>query len=855
MSSSPTTKKVDPFWVAIGASAGGLEAIKEFFKSVPKNTGMIWVVIQHLSPDYKSMMKELLSSSTEMQIRPAEDGVEPELDTIYLIMPNTNLRIGADGKFILEEQHRNYAKPNLPIDLFFESMAVHAGKRSIGVVLSGTGSDGTRGARLIREQGGFVICQSVESAAFDGMPKSIISNGLADVVDVASALPTHIMGFASHPLAQGQSADFEAAKGRSKQKPLDQLFLLLLDRFKVDFSSYKPATVGRRIERRIQKCRKSSLEDYVHFASSTPSEVEALYAELLIGVTSFFRDRDYYVETFKKLLAEYINKLKEPRPLRFWVAGCSSGEEAYTIAILFAEVCEELQSKAKLKIFATDIDGAALAKASSGEYPESIVNDLPGDLLSKYFVPHGDTYTISNKIREMVVFAKHDLLRDPPFTKIDFISCRNLLIYLNAGLQSQILNNFSFSLQDEGLLLLGTSETLGDMEASFETVDKRAKLFRLTNARAVKGNRGPLGSRAPGELLQQLYPRRPSAQMTQLEHTASDQLKVYQSLADAMGNSGVLPFSILVDTDHQVLRVLGTMPEAFRPVTGELQSEVTKLLIKELQVPVASGLSRAFRTGETIRFRNVAFQTKPAGEDKTSLVNLIIVPFSAGRSSSPNYALVILSRLDEAQSPEVLNWLESDQEVRGRIADIEHELQITRENLQATIEELETSNEELQATNEELLAANEELQSTNEELQSVNEELYTVNNEHHERLQVLSKMRGDFSLLLEARNMSVLYLNSDAEILSFTPGAVRVFNLLEQDVGRPIAHISNQIEDLDVGAAVAEVVKSEKHFDQVVKLRHNDTYRITIHSQTEPGSNEQQCILILEKMEQAVVQK
>lgn len=848
--SNPSNKTpVEPFWVAIGASAGGLEAIKEFFKAVPNNTGMIWVVIQHLSPDYKSMMKELLSSSTEMQILPAENGVVPQLDTIYLIMPNTNLRVGPDGKFVLEEQHRNYAKPNLPIDLFFESMAEYAGKRSIGVVLSGTGSDGTRGARLIREQGGFVICQSVESAAFDGMPKSIISNGLADVVDVASALPSHVMGFASHPLAQGQTADFESLKGRSKQKPLDQLFLLLLDRFKVDFSSYKPATVGRRIERRIQKCRKSSLEDYVHFASNTPSEVEALYAELLIGVTSFFRDRDYYVEAFKASLAAYIKNLKEERPLRFWIAGCSSGEEAYTIAILFSEVCESLQARLKLKIFATDIDGAALSKASSGEYPESIVNDLPGDLLSKYFVPHGDTYTISNKIREMVVFAKHDLLRDPPFTKIDFISCRNLLIYLNAGLQSQILNNFSFSLQDSGLLLLGTSETLGEMEQAFETVDKRAKLFRLTNARNVKGNRSPLGSYSPGELLQQLYPRRQSSRLTQLEHTASDQLKIFQSLADAMGNSGVLPFSILVDTDHQVMRILGTMPEVFRPVSGELQSEITKILIKELQVPISSGLSRAFRTGETIRFRNVAVQKKPTETDVTSVVNLIIVPFTAGRSSTPNYALVILSRMDETQSTEAQNWLESDQEVRGRIADIEHELQITRENLQATIEELETSNEELQATNEELLAANEELQSTNEELQSVNEELYTVNNEHHERLQVLSRMRGDFSLLLEARNMSVLYLNNESEILSFTPGTVRVFNLLEQDIGRPIQHISHQIEDLDVGDAVSEVLKTQTHFDQIVKMRHNDSYRLTIHAQVEPGSNEQQCVLILEKLE------
>lgn len=840
-------RKQVPFIVGVGASAGGLEAIKQFFKAVVSDNQIIWVIIQHLSPDYKSMMNELLQSSTEMPIKVVENDMEARPGSVYLIAPNTNLKIGENGRFITEAQHRDFATPNLPIDIFFESMASYARERAIGVVLSGTGSDGTRGARMIRDMGGFVLCQSIDSAKFDGMPKSIISNNLADAVDGISALPGYINTLVSHPLAQGAGLD-TIVRNEAARKPLDQLFLLLLDKFKVDFSLYKAATVGRRIERRIQKCRKSSLEDYVHFATKNPSEVEALFAELLIGVTSFFRDFEIYERVLKESLSDYLKKLTEPKQLRVWVAGCSTGEEAYTLAILFRELCEALNISATAKIFATDIDPAALAKASSGEYPNSVINDVPPEILAKYFVPRGDTYTIANKIREMVVFAKHDLLSDPPFTKIDLISCRNLLIYLSSVYQSRILTSFNFSLKPGGLMLLGSSETLGEAEELFETLDKKAKFFRSSGSRVRRESSSRLPIR--GEGLQGLFPRvgnpRPRSQT---EITALEQLKIYMAMNDNLGTSSLLPFSALVDSNHNVVRLFGSKPELFRPMTGALETELTKLLVKGLQVPVASGLSRAFRNAEVIRFRNISLSPTTGTED-APMVSVTIMPFSSVTASDhPDHALVLISDPDTKLTAQEVTWIEADQQSKSRATELEHELQITRENLQATIEELETSNEELQATNEELLASNEELQSTNEELQSVNEELHTVNNENHERLVAMSQMRRDFDLLLEARDASVVYLSNQGVVQRFTPGAVRVFNILEQDVGRPITDISNQLQKLDLNKALRHVLKTGERYEDISEVSNQHKYRITIFPEKPLQPDDDiQTVIVMERL-------
>jgi two-component system CheB/CheR fusion protein len=458
--------------VGIGASAGGLEAIEAFFKTMPVDSGMAFVVIQHLSPDYKSLMVELLSRKTDIPVHRAEDGMVVQPNHIYLIPPKKNLTI-FHGKLLLADQLPRDGI-NLPVDIFLRSLAEDQGERAVGVVLSGTGSDGTRGVRAIKEWGGLVMVQDEATARFDGMPRAAASTGVADFVLPPGEMAPQLIAWLRHPYSTRQDRQ---PPELTDETGLTRLFSLLRARTRVDFTHYKPSTITRRIERRIAVTQVADLDAYVRYAEQTPAEVSALYRELLIGVTSFFRDPPVMAVLQDKVLPELFERWGD-RELRFWVAGCSTGEEAYTLAILAREVMERLGIARDLKIFATDIDRDAVARAGTGVYPESIAADLTPALLAKYFYCHGDTYRVARTLREMVVFAQHNLVKDPPFTRIDLVSCRNLLIYLQANLQQRALEMFSFSLRPGGILLLGTSETVGEMEGHFEAVDRKARIYR-----------------------------------------------------------------------------------------------------------------------------------------------------------------------------------------------------------------------------------------------------------------------------------------------------------------------------------------------------------------------------------------
>ena len=458
--------------VGIGASAGGLEAIEDFFKAMPPDSGMAFVVVQHLSPDYKSMMVELLSRKTEMPVLRTEDGMQVEPNHIYLIPPKKSLTI-FHGKLLLTDQkHRDGI--NLPVDIFLKSLAEDQNENAVGVILSGTGSDGTRGVRAIKEWGGLVMVQDEDSAKFDGMPRAAASTGVADFVLPPEEMPSQLLACLSHPYVSRQDRQEQALSGETG---LTRLFSLLRAKTKVDFTYYKPSTTNRRIERRIAVTQVADLEAYVGYVEQTPAELSALYRELLIGVTSFFRDAKVMAILQDKVLPEVLQR-RSDRELRFWVAGCSTGEEAYTLAIIAREMMEKLGLARDIKIFATDIDRDAVAKAGTGIYPESIAADLTPSLLAKYFYSRGETYQIARTIREMVVFAQHNLVKDPPFTRIDLVSCRNLLIYLQTNLQQRAVEMFDFALRPGGVLLLGTSETVGDMEDRFEPIDRKARIYR-----------------------------------------------------------------------------------------------------------------------------------------------------------------------------------------------------------------------------------------------------------------------------------------------------------------------------------------------------------------------------------------
>jgi two-component system CheB/CheR fusion protein len=802
--------------VGIGASAGGLEAIEAFFKAMPSDSGMAFVVVQHLSPDYKSMMVELLSRRTDLPVLRAENGMQVEPDHIYLIPPKKNLTI-FHGKLLLEDQKQRDGI-NLPVDIFLKSLAEDQNENAVGVILSGTGSDGTRGVRAIKEWGGLVLVQDEASAKFDGMPRAAASTGVADFVLPPEEMPSQLLACLRHPYASRQDRQQQAL---SDETGLTRLFSLLRAKTKVDFTYYKPSTTNRRIERRIAVTQVADLDAYVNYVEQTPAELSALYRELLIGVTSFFRDPEVMTLLQEKVLPESSQR-RADRELRFWVAGCSTGEEAYTLAIIAREVMETLGLARDMKIFATDIDRDAVAKAGAGLYAESIAADLNPALLAKYFYCRGETYQVARTIREMVVFAQHNLVKDPPFTRVDMVSCRNLLIYLQSNLQQRALEMFDFALRPGGVLLLGTSESLGEMEDRFEPIDRKARIYRsLGKARGpyTIDNLDISHRRHAGAVsLPALGYNRPA------RTTTRQQERLVTRLLDTLAASYV-PVAVVVNEHLEIVYSMGDPHGIFALPSGLAVFDISKMVNRELAIPLATGIQKTFRTGEEIVYTNVRLHDGGA----TRSMRLRIGPLP-GRKNDETLAVVFFEKIEEIQSPQEDGATEYDlnEETSQRMQDLEQELQFTRENLQATIEELETANEELQATNEELLASNEELQSTNEELQSTNEELYTVNAEYQNKIIELTEVQNDVENLLSSSRVGTVILDEDLCIRKYSPQAAGVFNLVAGDVGRPLKHLSHRLLGFDPVAKATEVQRTNRIFELDVRAEDENWYLVRI---------------------------
>ncbi|MBD3265178.1 chemotaxis protein CheR, partial [bacterium] len=605
-------------YVGIGASAGGLEALEEFFMNMPVDSGLAFVVIQHLSPDYKSLMVELLSKRTQMPVFRAEDGLEVCPNTVYLIPPKKNLKI-FHGKLLLSEQ--DYSRGiNLPIDVFLRSLADDQGDKAVGIILSGTGSDGMRGIRSIKEAGGMVMVQSQSSAKFDGMPRSAISTGLSDFILTPEEMPDQLLDFAKHPYVTKANRSHALL---TDEDGLARIFSLLRDRHKVDFTYYKPNTVVRRIERRMTVNKINDLRDYVTFLESRPGEVVTLYRELLIGVTSFFRDSVMYDVLSDKILPELFER-KNKQDIRFWVAGCSTGEEAYSLAIVCKECIARTGYKPDVKIFATDVDQDALMQAGNGIYPESITADLSTDLLGKYFLRKDDNYHISRELREMVVFAQQNVIKDPPFTNIDLISCRNLLIYLQPVLQKKVLNLFNFSLNPKGTLILGTSETTGDMSEYFELIHNKFKIYRS------KGKRRPIND--PSEFSLDFSVRERGVPQKGFDGTRGIRRQEEDRLFDrflSVVSNIYIPLSIIINEKMELVHVLGDTSGFFKIPSGKVQNDVTKMVCGDLAIPLSTGTQKAFKQKQEIRYTNVRINVGEA--TKNLCVRFIPLPEKKGQ--------------------------------------------------------------------------------------------------------------------------------------------------------------------------------------------------------------------------------
>lgn len=774
--------------VGVGASAGGLEALRDFFKAMPLRSGLAFVVIQHLSPDYKSLMDELLARETKIAIRVAENGMALEPDTIFLLPPRKNISI-FHNKLYLEDQEAR-KRLNLPIDIFFRSLALDKAKHAIGVVLSGTGSDGMLGTRAIKEAGGMVMAQDEQSAKFDGMPKSAIATGLVDYILPPEKMPEALIGFVKHPfMRQNKTLDGAVLENMDT---LTRIVLLLRDYSGIDFSYYKETTLVRRLERRVSINRNETLEDYLVYLRESDKEKEILLRELLIGVTRFFRDS----EAFDALRTKVLPALAGRKSLRIWSAGCSTGEEVYSLAMLINEYLELSGQGCEVKIFATDIDRLSIESAGKGYYPDSVVADVEPALLAKYFLRREGGYQVSEAIRKMIVFATHNLLKDSPFSRIDLIVCRNLFIYLKPEVQHKLLSTFYYSLSPDGYLFLGASETIGELSSAFDCVDAKWKLYRHK-----PGYQPPLTlplARGGGIEVERLAARLGRAETQRAERLFDRVL------------SAALPPSVIVDADDNIVHTVNEVSAFVRIQPGRFSQKLFDNLPKDLSLLVSSALRRLKRGGERVAMENLVGLSGLGDRPLTVEARVI------DHDRAVYYLLSFI--VAEATQAAEGGAARLDGKAYDRVVELEKELQFTKENLQATVEELETSNEELQSSNEELIASNEELQSTNEELQSVNEELYTVNTEYQTKIDELTRLNNDMNNLLKNTEVGALYLDRNLCIRKITPLVSKVTNILDSDLGRPVFHLSFPPGSRELEEDIRAVVENLQPVDRELTL-------------------------------------
>ncbi|MEO0373312.1 MAG: chemotaxis protein CheB [Cyanobacteria bacterium P01_A01_bin.17] len=787
--------------VGIGASAGGLKALEQFFENMPQGSGAAFVVIQHLSPDFKSLMNELLGRRTQMGIYKVEEGMALEPNAIYLIPPGKNLVI-EENRLRLFDQHRGTGSPlNLPIDIFFQSLAKHCAERSIGVILSGTGSDGTRGLQDIHQAGGIALVQDPTTAEFDGMPQSAINTDIVDQVAPPSELAQVIYHFSQSPI-DAQQFRAETSLLRAGSQKLQHIISILAEQGQFDFSNYKPNTLSRRIHRRCVIAGFTDLDDYIEYLTNTATEQALLRTNLLISVTRFFRDLDAWDFIEQEVMPQLVANTKEKTQLRIWVTACATGEEAYSMAILAHEAIERSGRSIDVKIFATDVHVTALEKAAQGVYPASIANDLTEERLQRYFTPKENTFEVSRQLREMLIFAPHNLGKDAGFTRMSLVSCRNVLIYLQPDLQQRVLRNLHFSLIAQGILFLGESETLADLQEEFGTLHQRNKIFqKLRDVRlpiSMQGS-GQLSSPVSRYTAQTISPPR-------LDPMLSEAFKSFL-VADNIT-------CLIVDPDHQLLHVCGDPLNVLQMPDGPVTRELTKMVPPPLQLPLSTALHRAQRNQETVEYTGIRL----ASEDTTQDINLKVT-YRQSSKLGKAFILVAISTAESSSNiTAAAQTFEADTEVTQRIVQLEHELQQTRENLQATIEELETTNEEQQATNEELVASNEELQSTNEELHAVNEELYTVNAEYQSKIQELTDLNNDVDNLFSNIDIGVVFLDASLRIRKFTSAATQFLNLVDADVGRPLGHFSHNLDCPDLLETLTTVMETDDSIEQEVSV-------------------------------------
>jgi len=769
--------------VGIGASAGGLEAFEQFFRHIPPDTGMAFVLVPHLDPGHASLLSEILQRTTAMKVIEAQDQMAVAPDCVYVIPPNRDMAIFHGILQVSEpEQPRGL---RMPIDAFLRSLAEDKGESAVGIILSGTGTDGTLGLRAILGAGGISLVQDPATAKFNGMPLSAIQSGYATHVLAADKMPEALQA------AMRSQAPYREAPPPAAVSSINQILMLLRSGTGHDFSLYKKSTIGRRIERRMSQHNIEDMNIYVRYLKEHPAEVKTLFKELLINVTSFFRDNEAFILLKQDILPQLLADKPDDYVFRAWIAGCATGEEAYSIAILLRELMDDGNREFKVQLYATDLDDEAIAVARAGLYPPNIAQDVTPERLRRCFTKEDAGYRVKKEIREMVVFAVQNVVKDPPFTRLDLLCCRNLMIYLEPELQNRLIPAFHYALKPGGVLFLSPSESIGNHHALFSALNRKWKLYQATpstaSTRAVMASGLTWAADTNDKTPEVGAPKAREANIAELTRRM-----LIQSFA---------PASVVTNLKGDILYVHGDTGRYLRPAPGQASLNVVEMAREGLQLELRAAIHNAASDNMPTLSRELSVKTN-GGFSTVSLSVRLLPDLDTGQS------LLLVSFQDVAQPATTKTGRakrsSGPAELR-RIEELERDLAYTRENLQATIEEQQASNEELKSTNEEMQSTNEELQSTNEELetskeelQSVNEELITVNTELQSKIEQLAGMQNDMKNLLDNINVGTIFLDSHMVIKRFTREAVRVYRLAASDMGRPLSDIKSNLAGEDL---------------------------------------------------------
>lgn len=763
--------------VGIGASAGGLDALERFFGNMTESSGMAFIVVTHLDPTHVSIMPELIQKSTKMKLSQAEDGMVVEPNHVYVAPANRDIAILHGTIQLIEPLEAHGFR--LPIDFFFKSLAADIGEKAICIILSGMASDGTAGLKAVKSELGMVVVQDPKSAKFDGMPSSAIRTGLADYILPPEEMPEQLIKYTSQKV-KGVFFDRTITDGKIPDT-FQKIFILLRTHTGHDFSLYKQNTIYRRVERRMNISQLDSLPNYIRLLQENPAEIQTLFKELLIGVTNFFRDPESW-EKLKKVLLELVKSKPNNSQIRIWVPGCYTGEEAYSVAILLRECMNETKKNFNVQIFATDLDNNAIEKARIGSF-SGIEADVSKERLNRFFTSEGHLFQIRKEIREMLVFAPQSIIKDPPFTKLDLISCRNLLIYLNTELQKKIIPLFHYSLLPKGILFLGSSETISGFVDLFSMVDNKWKIYKRRES---------------------IYSSQPfiefpvSRQLGKANETIMEkkEVKNITQLAEKVILQSYSPNCVIITTNGDIVYIHGKTGKYLELTNGEAKMNIFEMAREGLQQELPALIRKVIASKKSLTAGGIKIKSNGSKQ----LINLTVKPIREPAEMLGSL-LIIFEEVTVQKNVPASKKIHYEKKSEQIIKELEHELKSTKENLRSTIEELETSNEELKSTNEELQSTNEEMQSSNEEmetskeeLQSLNEELITVNTEMQNKNDELSVINNDMKNLMESNEIPTIFLDNNLLIKRFTYHATKVINLIASDIGRPISHIATNLK-------------------------------------------------------------